>query len=176
MEPSDVLEDDRESSECPSDDFVEEALLHVDLDLSSLTRTQANSFTAVATAGNKTISSLIDENVHIQGDKKAIDSLLSIVLDNAVKYSPENGHIDVRLTRARKGALLEVINDTKETLTEEECRNMFERFYRTDSSRNSQTGGHGIGLSLARAIVEKHRGRISATSAGEKKLAITIHL
>ena len=147
-----------------------------DLDLSSLTRTQANSFTAVATAGNKTISSLIDENVHIQGDKKAIDSLLSIVLDNAVKYSPENGHIDVRLTRARKGALLEVINDTKETLTEEECRNMFERFYRTDSSRNSQTGGHGIGLSLARAIVEKHRGRISATSAGEKKLAITIHL
>ena len=151
-------------------------LTMTDLDLSSLTRTQANSFTSVATAGNKTISSQIDENIHIQGDKKAIESLLSIVLDNAVKYSPENGHIDVRLTRARKGALLEVINDTKETISEEECRNMFERFYRTDSSRNSETGGHGIGLSLARAIVEKHRGRISATSAGEKKLAITIHL
>ena len=147
-----------------------------DLDLSSMTRSQTNSFTAVATAGNKTISSQIDENIHITGDKKAIESLLSIVLDNAVKYSPENGNIDVRLTRSRKGALLEVKNDTKETLSEEECRNMFERFYRTDSSRNSETGGHGIGLSLARAIVEKHRGRITATSAGEKKLAITIHL
>ena len=147
-----------------------------DLDLSSLTRSQTISFTAVATAGNKTISSQIDENIHITGDKKAIESLLSIVLDNAVKYAPENGHIDVLLTRSRKGALLKVTNDTKETISEEECRNMFERFYRTDSSRNSETGGHGIGLSLARAIVEKHRGRISATSAGEKKLAITIHL
>lgn len=147
-----------------------------DLDLSSLTRSQTISFTAVATAGNKTISSQIDENIHITGDKKAIESLLSIVLDNAVKYSPENGHIDVLLTRSRKGALLKVTNDTKETISEEECRNMFERFYRTDSSRNSETGGHGIGLSLARAIVEKHRGRITATSAGEKKLAITIHL
>lgn len=147
-----------------------------DLDLSSLTRSQTISFTAVATAGNKTISSQIDENIHITGDKKAIESLLSIVLDNAVKYTPENGHIDVLLTRSRKGALLKVTNDTKETISEEECRNMFERFYRTDSSRNSETGGHGIGLSLARAIVEKHRGRITATSAGEKKLAITIHL
>ena len=147
-----------------------------DLDLSDHTRSQTNSFTAVATAGNKTISSRIEDDIHIQADKKAIDSLLSIVLDNAVKYAPENGNIDVRLTRTRKGALLEVINDTKEPISEEECRNMFERFYRTDSSRNSETGGHGIGLSLARAIVEKHRGRITATSAGEKKLAITIHL
>ncbi|MBO4928712.1 MAG: GHKL domain-containing protein [Clostridiales bacterium] len=147
-----------------------------DLDLSGMMRTQAGSFQAVAVASDKTISSKIEENVHIQGDKKSIDSLLSIVLDNAVKYCPENGHIDISLTKAKKGALIEVTNDTGEPISSEDCKNMFERFYRTDASRNSSTGGHGIGLSIARAIVEKHKGRIFAASNGEKKLTVSIML
>ena len=53
---------------------------------------------------------------------------------------------------------------------------MFERFYRTDASRNSETGGHGIGLSMAKAIVSKHKGRITAASGSEKKLTVTIQL
>ena len=108
--------------------------------------------------------------------KKSIESLLSIVLDNAVKYCPENGHIDVSATRYKKGARIEVTNDTSETLSAEECKNMFERFYRTDASRNSETGGHGIGLSMAKAIVSKHKGRITAASGSEKKLTVTIQL
>ena len=53
---------------------------------------------------------------------------------------------------------------------------MFDRFYRTDASRNSSTGGHGIGLSMAKAIVEKHKGRISAASGEVEKLTVTIQL
>lgn len=147
-----------------------------DLDLSALLKSQAGSFGAVATASNKTISSNIEDGIHIQGDKKSIESLLSIVLDNAVKYCPENGHIDVSATRYKKGARIEVTNDTEETLSPEECKNMFERFYRTDASRNSATGGHGIGLSMAKAIVSKHKGRITAASGSDKKLTITIQL
>ena len=147
-----------------------------DLDLSAMAKAQTGSFAAVATASNKTISSKIEEGVHIQGDKKSIDSLLSIVLDNAVKYCPENGHIDVSVARHKKGAKIEVTNDTKGTISPEECKNMFERFYRTDASRNSSTGGHGIGLSMAKAIVEKHRGRISAASGEVEKLTVTIQL
>ena len=147
-----------------------------DLDLSKIAASQAGSFTTVATAANKTLSSKIEDDVHIQGDKKSIDSLLSIVLDNAVKYCPENGHIDVSVIRHKKGAKIEVTNDTKEPISKEECKNMFERFYRTDASRNSGTGGHGIGLSMAKAIVEKHKGRIAAASAGENKLTVTIQL
>ena len=147
-----------------------------DLDLSALLKSQTGSFGAVATASNKTISSNIEDGIHIQGDKKSIESLLSIVLDNAVKYCPENGHIDVTASRYKKGARIEVTNDTSETLSAEECKNMFERFYRTDASRNSETGGHGIGLSMAKAIVSKHKGRITAASGSEKKLTVTIQL
>ena len=147
-----------------------------DLDISALTKAQAGSFAAVATASNKTIATKIEEDVHIQGDKKSIESLLSIVLDNAVKYCPENGHIDVSVSRHKKGAKIEVTNDTENSFTPDECRHMFERFYRTDASRNSGTGGHGIGLSMAKAIVEKHKGRISAASGEAEKLTVTIQL
>ena len=147
-----------------------------DLDISALMKSQAGSFAAVATASNKTISTKIEENVHIQGDKKSIESLLSIVLDNAVKYCPENGHIDVSVSRHKKGAKIEVTNDTENSFTPDECKHMFERFYRTDASRNSGTGGHGIGLSMAKAIVEKHKGRITAASGEVDKLTVTIQL
>ncbi|MBR5057720.1 MAG: HAMP domain-containing histidine kinase, partial [Clostridiales bacterium] len=147
-----------------------------DLDLSQMVRTHAGSFAAVATAADKTISSKIEDDVHIQGDKKSIDSLLSILLDNAVKYCPENGHVDIRVRKSRKGAVVEVSNDTQEEFSSETCKNMFERFYRTDASRNSGTGGHGIGLSIARAIVEKHKGRISAAPGEGRKLTITVLL
>ena len=147
-----------------------------DLDLTSLSKAQAGSFDAVAIASGKTIKTNIEENVHIQGDKKSIESLLSIVLDNAVKYCPENGTIEFSVSRSKKDALIEVTNDTEETLSEETCKSMFERFYRADQSRNSGTGGHGIGLSIARAIAEKHKGRISAASPSEKKLTVSINL
>ncbi|MBO4688613.1 MAG: HAMP domain-containing histidine kinase [Clostridiales bacterium] len=147
-----------------------------DLNLSEIARNQAGSFEAVAIASDKSITTKIDDDIHIQGDKKSIESLLSIVLDNAVKYCPECGSIDVLVTKSKKGALIEITNDTSETLSPEDCKNMFARFYRTDASRNSTTGGHGIGLSIAKAIVDKHKGRIAAASHAEKKLTVSITL
>ena len=103
-------------------------------------------------------------------------SLVSILLDNAVKYCPKNGSISVSLVRSRKNAILEVTNDTQETPSPEMLKNMFERFYRSDASRDRKTGGYGIGLSIAKAVTEKHKGRITAASKAEKQLTVTVTL
>ena len=65
-------------------------------------------------------------------------------------------------------------NDTEEVISDESVKHLFDRFYRTDESRNSSTGGYGIGLSLANAITEKHKGRISAASGQARKKSLTI--
>ncbi len=154
----------------------ETALEIEDLDMTKICTAAASSFRAVAVSSEKELTSEIDPDIHFQGDRKSIESLVSIILDNAVKYCPKGGKISAVLSRSRKNVVLEVTNDTEETPTAEMLKSMFERFYRSDKSRNSKTGGHGIGLSIAKAVVEKHKGRISATSRGEKQLTITITL
>ena len=114
----------------------------------------------------------IDPDIKINGDQNSLGKLPSILLDNAMKYTPEGGTVEVSLKLSGKKAILTVTNDTSGELSEEECESLFDRFYRSDRSRNSQTGGHGLGLSIARAIVTSHSGTINAALAG-KKLAIT---
>ncbi|MBR6879914.1 MAG: HAMP domain-containing histidine kinase [Clostridiales bacterium] len=133
------------------------------IDLSSLADDQADSFMVLASAGNKELVKDIDPDISINGDKKAIYELLSILLDNAVKYCPEGKTITVSCRKDEKYARIEVANDTQDDIKEDSLNDLFDRFYRTDASRNSETGGHGIGLSIAKAIVEAHRGRITAS-------------
>ncbi|MBO4688676.1 MAG: HAMP domain-containing histidine kinase, partial [Clostridiales bacterium] len=148
-----------------------------DLDLSALTEKQTSSFRAVA-SDTKALAPDITSGIHITADRKSIESLLTIVLDNAVKYCPDGGKIDVKLTHSKRHAYLEITNDTEEVISEDSVKHLFDRFYRTDASRNSQTGGYGIGLSMAAAIVEKHKGKITADSGKmrEKSLTISISL
>ncbi|MBR4878029.1 MAG: sensor histidine kinase, partial [Rhodocyclaceae bacterium] len=87
------------------------------------------------------------------------------LLDNAVKYASPEGEIAVSLRRQGRHVRLEVSNPTGETMSKEDLSRVFDRFYRTDRSRNSETGGHGIGLSVAKAITEQHGGRIKAEFA-----------
>lgn len=95
------------------------------------------------------------------------------LLDNAVKYTNENGTISVTLRKKKNRINLSVINTT-ESISKEQISHLFDRFYRTDASRNSQTGGYGLGLSIAAATVESHRGKISAETKDEKSLKITV--
>ena len=73
-------------------------------------------------------------------------------MDNAVKYSPEGGNIEVSLHKQGSKIIFRVYNDTKEPVPADVIKHMFDRFYRADSSRNSETGGYGIGLSIAKGI------------------------
>lgn len=85
--------------------------------------------------------------------------LVSILADNAVKYAMPNTDIDLSLEKTRHGVKLTVSNAC-ERPEDESLKRMFDRFYRMDSSRNSSTGGFGIGLSIARSIAEGHKGSI----------------
>ena len=100
--------------------------------------------------------------VLMKGDQKQIRRVIDILLDNAQKYACKQGHVRVSLTYGEKTCLLEVSNEG-DPLSEEDQERIFKRFYRGDQAR-SRSGSYGLGLSIAQAIVHRHRGRIRAES------------
>ena len=112
----------------------------------------------------------------LKGDAKSIEQLVSILMDNALKYSNENGCITAKLKKQGKSIVFTVFNTTDFEVKSENLKYVFDRFYRNDASRNSATGGHGIGLSVAKAIVSAHGGKISATTKDEKSFIIEVVL
>lgn len=120
----------------------------------------------------------IEPLLTFNGNDKNIRHLVYILLDNAFKYSPENGTVKVKLYKANRTISLSVYNTTETDINPEQLKYVFDRFYRTDSSRNSATGGYGIGLSIAKAIVDNHDGDIQAFTNHEKsfQIMITFHI
>ena len=140
--------------------------------LSDLVEETAGNFETLAKAQNKTILSKIQPMISMLGDEKSIRRLVSIFLDNAIKYSDEGGEILLTLEKQKNHIYLSVYNTT-EFISRKETEHLFDRFYRTDKSRNSETGGYGIGLSVAAATVTAHKGKISAMTEDEKSLKVT---
>ncbi len=133
--------------------------------LSDIIDEMAQSFAAPAKTKDIAISTEIAPGVYYKGDQTAIKKLINILFDNAIKYSPEGTEVSVTLKRQKSGISLRVRNYANE-LSEEAIAHIFERFYRSDSARSS-AGGFGIGLSVAHAIVESHKGKISAEKDGD---------
>lgn len=113
----------------------------------------------------------IKPGIEYKGNAQAISTLVSILCDNAIKYASEGGEICVSLYRMGKSTLktakLVVENDTDIDDSEDPNR-FFERFYRSESSRSRQTGGYGIGLSVAQTIIENHKGKITVSKTGNR--------
>jgi len=161
---------------------ADNTLVMTEVPLSDIVSETIESFESLAWEKGKSIAGDIAPAVTVKGSTKELEKLLSILLENAIKYStpprvidcaededgmPVPPQIDVILRKEGRSAVLEVRNETEGELTNEQLSHVFERFYRTDSSRNSATGGHGIGLSMANAIVNAHGGKITAhTSTG----------
>ena len=146
------------------------------VDLSEVTKDVCDSFASVFLTGNKDLETDIKDKIRVRGDEKALKELVSVLLDNASKYSPEGGTAQVSLRSTGKGAVLSVTNDTVGSVDKEDTVHLFDRFYRTDKSRSSQTGGHGIGLSIAKAIVTAHKGKITADVPSDRKLTVKVIL
>ena len=151
---------------------AENSLVMTEVPLSDIVAETAASFEPLAEEKGKVIGTDIEKMITVQGSTKELEKLLSILLENAVKYSVPPS-VDVALRKEGKNAVLEVSNKTENELTNEQLSHVFERFYRMDSSRNSQTGGHGIGLSMANAIVNAHGGHISAHTADGHDFTVT---
>ncbi len=103
----------------------------------------------------------IQPDVFVNGNVDQLSQLPSILLDNASKYVTEGGRISVELTTSGKNAILKVFN-TADMPEDFDYNKLFERFYRADSSHSSETGGHGIGLSITKRIADFHKGTIKA--------------
>jgi signal transduction histidine kinase len=97
------------------------------------------------------------------GDEQRLGQVLNNLLDNALRYTPAGGAVQIRLTTLKRAARLAVV-DTGEGIHPLDLPALFERFYRADRSRNRQTGGSGLGLAIARQLVQAHGGRIWAES------------
>lgn len=141
--------------------------------LSDAVEEAAHPFSAVAAAQQKSFQCSIEPNLTYCGDEASLRQLVSLLLDNAMKYSTENGEIRLTLSSSGKNRILTVWN-TADGLTPGKQDILFERFYRPDNSRNLTTGGHGIGLSVVKAIVTAHKGRITAKSEDGKSIAFTV--
>ena len=147
----------------------------IDFPISDLVEETTGSFEALAVTQNKTFDLEVEPMLTYCGEEKSIQRLVSILLDNALKYSPEGGKISVKFGKVGKNLQLSVYN-TAEHVDQQNISHMFDRFYRFDESRNSETGGYGIGLSIARAIVESHKGKITAKSEDGKSMCMTVVL
>ena len=144
----------------------------VEFPLSDVAEEVIGNFQTLAKAQNKFLHGKIQPMISMKGDEKAIRQLIGILLDNAVKYSDEKGEILLTVEVQRNHIFLSVFNTT-EFINKKEIAHLFERFYRADKSRNSQTGGYGIGLSIAAATVRANKGKISAITEDEKSLRIS---
>lgn len=157
---------------------MDEERMHVvfsDFDMSKTVKDTAISFEALATSKGKKYQMDIEDGIHITGDKNAINQLASLLLDNAMKYSSENGSIHVLLNKGNKFITFEVSN-TCDSIPSGNLDRLFDRFYRADSSRARETGGYGIGLSVARAIATSHGGSIEALRDGDKIIRFVVTL
>ncbi len=104
----------------------------------------------------------IQNDIRISGNEKQIKQLTMILLDNACKYA-KNGSIHVVLKRDHEKAILSIRNSGP-VIPKEDLEHIFERFYRANKSRSRDTGGYGLGLSIAQTIVHNHKGNIKADS------------
>lgn len=146
-----------------------------EFNLSEAVAESAQPYEALAQTKEKQLTLNLESNLMYVGSEKSIRQLAGILMDNAVKYSSDKGNITLTLKKKGKKILLEVYNDA-ENLPEGKLDVLFERFYRLDSSRNSGTGGSGIGLSVAKAIVQAHKGKITAENRNGNGLTITVLL
>lgn len=137
----------------------------IDVDISETVGAVAHSFQQIAQDQEKTLKSSIQDGVHMQTDSKCFYELVNILVDNAVKYCDDKGTIDVCLKadkNKKKNVAVAVTNDYADGKGVDYDR-FFERFYRGDTSHNSQKSGYGIGLSMADELVKLMKGKLQVS-------------
>ncbi|MGN1180684.1 MAG: sensor histidine kinase [Suilimivivens sp.] len=144
-------------------------------DISKAVRNAALSFESLAYEYEKKYTMEIEEHLSFCGNEEQIKQLVTILLDNAFKYSGEQGIISLSLSRHGDKKQL-VVHNTGNGINEKEQKHIFERFYRSDASRSRESGGYGLGLSIAQSIVKIHKGQIRVKSDGKSYAEFSVLL
>ena len=147
----------------------------IEFPISDVAEEMAQSFLAPARMQGKTMEISVEPMLSYCGDEKAIRQMLSILLDNAVKYSPEGAQLSLRLERQGRGIRLTVQNPSAQPLDPARLDRMFDRFYRGDPAR-SETSGYGLGLAIVQSVAAVHRGKVRARCPEQNVLQITVSL
>lgn len=140
--------------------------------LTQIVNDTVESFRVPAEAKGIEIKTHILPNIFVYGDLEDIIRFVGILLDNAVKYTDSRGEITVDLYNKMKRSCL-VVSNTCAGLDRTSVPRFFDRFYRSDSSRNSETGGYGIGLSMAQMIAQNHKGKLTVAYTDDERVVFT---
>ena len=127
---------------------------------------------ALAFENGHTLVTEIEPDISCKGDREMIERLANILIDNAIRHSVGSEEVKVALHHKKNRNILTVSNKG-EYIPPEELSRLFDRFYRTDKSRTSSTGGFGLGLSIAKAIADKHKGMLTAASSPDRLTTFT---
>ena len=152
----------------------------IDFPISDVVEETVMSFQTLAQSKKRAIKAYITPMLSYYGDENRIRQITGILLDNAIKYTKEREDgscedIVLRLEKKNHQIILSVRNSS-DTVSDEQLRHFFDRFYRTERSRDSEIGGYGLGLSIAKAMVEAHKGKICATTPMNDVVQITVTL
>jgi signal transduction histidine kinase len=117
----------------------------------------------------------ITEDIRLKGDQFQLHRLLLNLVNNAIKYTPENGSVEIRLAVEGSEAVLGVA-DSGIGIAAEHLPHLFERFYRVDEARNRSEGGTGLGLAIVKSIAEAHEGRVEIESTPGQGSVFSVRL
>lgn len=144
---------------------------YIEFSITDMIKEEITEFKALAQ--NKEIIYDTNQNIIMKADSNSIKQLITILLDNAIKYTPDNGKIKIKTEKQGKNVKIQFAN-TCENVKAINTNKIFDRFYREDKSRSKTKEGYGIGLSIAKSIVELHKGKISAEINKENMICFTV--
>jgi signal transduction histidine kinase len=145
------------------------------VDLAALARDTVREMRLLAEPKGIDIEAQANGPLVVQGDETRLRELLTILLDNAIKYSGEGAHVRVRVSRS-DGKAVATVSDTGRGIPPEALPRVFDRFYRVDKARSREMGGTGLGLAIAKWIADAHGGSIRIDSSPGRGTTVTIEL
>jgi signal transduction histidine kinase len=154
---------------------AENAVLNIsEFDISDLTAHIIHNFETDFYKKGVTLN-FTGEAVLVSADRDKISQVIINLVSNALKYTTEDGRVDVKIEGTERSVEI-IVTDNGNGIPQEDLPNIFERFYRADKSRNRLTGGSGLGLTITKAVVEAHKGKISVSSELNKGTIFTVKL
>ncbi|TMG05736.1 MAG: HAMP domain-containing histidine kinase [Chloroflexi bacterium] len=156
-------------------DAGQRTVLSSEISLNELIDEVARSMRSIAETRQMLLETRLTDDVSVNGDPGRLRELVSVLLDNAVKYADAGGRVEVALRKEHRKAIIEVSNNGP-GIPRDALPHVFDRFYRVDEARSRESGGTGLGLAIARHIVDAHGGTINIESSASGGTKVTVQL